>query len=98
LPDKLNIYLIPYTQNNMALIKEASNYYQVDESRLQKAEGSIKAHYAAPYFIFSNLKSGQRYLLKVSTLYGNYLIYNRTIDGCETKKIDAVPAVRGKYR
>jgi hypothetical protein len=98
LPDKLNIYLIPYTQKNMALIKEASNYYQVDESRLEQAEGRVKAQYNAPYFIFSNLKSGQKYLIKISTLYGNYLVYNRTTDNCETKKIDAVPAVRGKHR
>jgi hypothetical protein len=94
LPDKFNIYLIPYTQKNISLIKEASNYYQVDESRLAQAEGRIKGQYNGSYFIFPNLKSGQKYFLKVSTLYGNYLIYNRTTDNCETKKIDAVPAIR----
>jgi chromosome segregation ATPase len=86
LPDKLNIYLIPYTQKNISLIKEASNYYQVDESRLAQAEGRIKGQYNGSYFIFPNLKSGQKYFLKVSTLYGNYLIYNRTTDNCETEQ------------
>jgi hypothetical protein len=98
LPDKLKVYLIPITLANKDLVKAASTYESVEEYRLENAEGRVKGIYKAPYFIFPNLKVNQKYLIKISTLYGNYHIYERKKDGAEILKLDAVPAVKSKHR
>jgi Novel STAND NTPase 1 len=98
LPDKLKVYLIPITTANKPLVKAASTYDSIEEYELENAEGSIKGIYKAPYFIFPNLKINQKYLIKISTLYGNYHIYERKKNGTDILELDAVPAVKTKHR
>jgi len=100
-PDKLGVYLIPFTEKNQALIKAARSYDRINETLLERAEGSIKGLYSesgTPYFIFPRLKTGQKYLLKVATLYGNFDVFTKSGTGCEVKTLDAVPPVRTKSR
>lgn len=98
LPDKIRIYMIPFAVKNMSLIRTASTFDQCDESKLANAEGSISGQYCNSYFIFPNVKPGMKYLVKICTLYGNYVVYEKKSAGAETIKLDAVPPVKRKNR
>lgn len=98
LPNKLKIYLIPYASENLSLIRKASSYEQIDEAILDRSEGRIIGQYSEPYFIFRGLKPGEKYLIKICTLYGNYETFTKKPTGCDMITLDAVPAIKDKDR
>jgi regulator of replication initiation timing len=91
-PEKINIYLIPYTNDNIQTIRRAKvyDYYNFDEPALEKA--GKKALYCNGNYYFSNVSPG-KYLVKVCTLYGAYKDY-KVEKGNERLIMDAVPPVR----
>ena len=93
-PEKINIYLIPYNDENMQVIRKAKSYdyYNFNEPALQKAKGSKRALYCDGTYYFSNVAPG-KYLVKVCTLYGAYKEFSIE-KGNERLVIDAVPPVR----
>ncbi len=105
-PEKINIYMIPYNDDNMQIIRDnmkiirrakVYDYYDFNEAALDSAKGSKKAKYCNGFYYFPNspgdIKEG-KYLIKVCTLYGAYKIYNLKKGGNPNLYIDAVPPVR----
>lgn len=93
-PEKINIYLIPYNDSNMPIIKKARtyDYFNFNEPELQKAKGSKLGEYCDGTYYFSNVTPG-RYLVKVCTLYGSYKEF-KIEKGNERLVIDAVPPIK----
>jgi hypothetical protein len=93
-PEKINIYLIPYNDANTQVIRKAKvyDYYTFNETALQNAKGSKRALYCNGTYYFSNVTPG-RYLVKVCTLYGAYKDI-KIEKGNERFVIDAVPPIR----
>ena len=97
-PQDIKIFLVPYTGRNLKIIRASSVYDTYDETMLEKAEGSIRGHFCAPYYIFPNVPAGNKYLLKVCTLYGTFKTYIKNAKGSETLKLDAVLPVKARDR
>ena len=93
-PEKINIYLIPFNNANIQVIKKARAYdfLNFNEPDLQKAAGSKRASYCNGTYYFSNVTPG-KYLVKVCTLYGAFKEFN-IVKGNERLVIDAVPPIR----
>ncbi|HLF45453.1 MAG TPA: hypothetical protein VI548_03465, partial [Chitinophagaceae bacterium] len=93
-PDNTIIYLIPYTQKNMRVIKNASVYeISCDESFLKEAKDRKTAIPFNGSFYFPDVKPG-KYLVKICTYYGGYYTYHKTKEGMESLNWDASPPIR----
>ena len=93
-PEKINIYLIPYNDANMQVIRNAKVYdsYNYNEPALKNAKGSQRALFCQGTYYFSNVSPG-KYLVKVCTLYGAFREFN-IVKGNERLVIDAVPPIK----
>ena len=93
-PDNLTIYLIPYTQNNTRIIKNAKVYeINCDESDIKKAIAYKTAVFMNGFYYFPDVNSG-KYLIKICTYYGGFYNYTKRSSGMETLNWDASPPIR----
>lgn len=93
-PDNLTIYLIPYSDKNSRVIKDAKVYeINCDETNLKKAEKRKTAIFSNGYYYFPDVDAG-KYLIKICTYYGGFYTYNKRSAGMETLNWDASPPIR----
>lgn len=93
-PDNLTIYLIPYSDKNSKVIKDAKVYeINCDETNLKKAEMRKTAIFSNGYYYFPDVDAG-KYLIKICTYYGGFYTYNKQSAGMETLNWDASPPIR----
>ena len=86
--DKLGIFMIPYTRDNLKLIRENKEFdIACDPSKISKAPGVKKALFStkAGQYFFNNVRDG-KYLIKFCTLYGNYetVVVKKGLKGSKT--------------
>ncbi len=93
-PENLTIYLIPYSNRNARIIRNAKVYeINCDESDIQKAEAYKTAVFKNGYYYFAGVAEG-KYLIKICTYYGGYYNYTKRSAGMETLNWDASPPIR----
>ena len=93
-PDNLTIYLIPYSNKNSQVIKDAKVYeINCDEASLKKAENRKTAIFRNGFYYFPDVDAG-KYLIKICTYYGGFYTYSKRSSGMETLTWDASPPIR----
>jgi hypothetical protein len=93
-PDNLTIYLIPYSDKNSRVIKDAKVFeINCDEANLKKADKRKTAIFSNGYYYFPDVDAG-KYLIKICTYYGGFYTYSKQSSGMETLTWDASPPIR----
>ncbi len=94
-PGTFNVYLIPDSSYNRAIIRDAEYYeLRTNEDHLKKVAKNIqRAKFSNGNYYFPNLPVG-KYLIKICTYYGGFYPYIKTKEGAEVLVRNASPPIR----